>query len=95
MSGSMTGLIISAFWQTLEMVVISALIAVAVGLPLGVLLFTTKKGNLLEKPVLYQFLSAIVNAMRSVPFIILMVAIIPFTRFVGGCRLERSRRLFR
>ncbi|WP_423063064.1 methionine ABC transporter permease [Candidiatus Paracoxiella cheracis] len=84
MSQEMIGFIIDAFWQTLEMVFISGVIAVLIGLPLGVILFTTQKNQLLARPNLHRILAAIVNAMRSIPFIILMVAIIPLTRFIVG-----------
>ncbi len=84
MSQEMIGFIVDAFWQTLIMVVVSSVIAVVAGLPLGVILFVTQKNHLLAKPVLNRVLSIIVNGMRSIPFIILMVAIIPLTRFVVG-----------
>jgi len=80
----MIGFIINAFWQTLEMVIISSIIAVLIGLPLGIVIFITQKGQLLSKPNLHRVLAVVVNAMRSIPFIILMVAIIPLTRFVVG-----------
>lgn len=84
MSQQMIGFIISAFWQTLVMVFISCVIAVLIGLPLGVVLFTTQKNQLWARPALHRVLAIIVNAMRSIPFIILMVAIIPLTRFIVG-----------
>jgi D-methionine transport system permease protein len=84
MSAQMIGELINSFWQTVEMVLVSGLIAVLVGLPLGVLLFVTQKNNLLSSPALNRVVGAIVNAMRSVPFIILMVAIIPLTRLIVG-----------
>lgn len=66
------------------MVVVSMVIASAIGVPLGVLLHTTARGQILENVVLNQTVGSIVNAVRSVPFIILMVAIIPLTRFLVG-----------
>lgn len=84
MSQQMIGFIINAFWQTLEMVIVSSAVAVLIGLPLGIVIFATQKGQLLSKPKFHRFLALIVNAMRSIPFIILMVAIIPLTRFVVG-----------
>lgn len=84
MSQQMIGFIIEAFWQTLIMVIISSVTAVIAGLPLGIILFTTQKNQFLAKPTLHRFLAMLVNGMRSIPFIILMVAIIPLTRFVVG-----------
>src|SRR3546814_6643224 len=66
------------------MVAASGLIGTALGLPLGVLLATTGKGELLESTHFNRVAGAIVNATRSTPFIILVVAIIPFTRLVAG-----------
>lgn len=74
--------ILSACGQTLYMVMISSLFAVLFGLPLGTALFVSK--NIKKKPRLYQLLSALVNAARSIPFIILLVALIPFTRLIVG-----------
>ena len=58
--------------------------AMIIGIPLGVVLVVTSKGHILENAALNKILGAIVNATRSIPFIILMVAIIPFTRMVVG-----------
>ena len=66
------------------MVVVSMAIASAVGVPLGVLLHTTAKGQILENIVVNQTVGSVVNAVRSIPFIILMVAIIPLTRLLVG-----------
>lgn len=70
--------------QTLYMVAVSALLATVFGLPLGVFLATSRAGEILEAPVANRIVGAIVNATRSTPFIILVVAIIPFTRLVAG-----------
>ena len=66
------------------MVAVSMAIASALGIPLGVLLYATDKGQILEAPVLNKVIGTIVNAIRSIPFIILMVAIIPLTRLLVG-----------
>ncbi|HWQ46399.1 MAG TPA: methionine ABC transporter permease [Longilinea sp.] len=75
-------------WQacvdTLYMVGIATLFTVAFGLPLGVLLVITDKNGLLPVPALHQVTGFIVNITRSLPFIILLVVIIPFTRAVVG-----------
>ena len=70
--------------QTLYMVGAAGLFSILIGLPLGVLLLTMRKHGLLENTAGHKILSIIVNVMRSVPFIILMVAIIPVTRFITG-----------
>ena len=77
-------LVLNATLETTYMVFIASLIAIAIGLPLGILLYISRKGNILEHPVLHQSLAIIVNVTRSIPFIILMIAIIPFTRFIVG-----------
>lgn len=73
-----------ATWQTIYMVGVSGILSVAIGLPLGVLLLTMRKHGLLENNVLHKILSIIINIVRSVPFIILLVAIIPVTRLLVG-----------
>jgi len=70
--------------ETAVMVGWATLIAVAVGLPLGVLLVTMRPGGVLAFPPGHWLLDAVVNVGRSLPFIILMVAIIPFTRAIVG-----------
>ncbi|ANY90530.1 MULTISPECIES: methionine ABC transporter permease [Pseudomonas] len=70
--------------DTLLMVGVSSLIALVVGVPMAVLLVTSDKGGIFEAPVLNRALGAIVNLFRSIPFLILMVALIPFTRLVVG-----------
>ena len=66
------------------MTVISTIMAMIIGIPLGVVLVVTSKGHILENAALNKILGAIVNATRSIPFIILMVAIIPFTSLIVG-----------
>tara|TARA_R110002012_G_scaffold8869_6_gene40775 strand:- start:11568 stop:12209 length:642 start_codon:yes stop_codon:yes gene_type:complete len=80
----MIDLILQATLDTLYMVAVSGLISTLVGLPLGVLLYVTRPRQILAQPVLNQTLSIITNVGRSIPFIILMVAIIPFTRMLVG-----------
>ena len=77
-------LLTKALGETIYMVIISMAIASAIGVPLGVLLHTTARGQILENIFLNQTIGSIVNAVRSIPFIILMVAIIPLTRFLVG-----------
>lgn len=71
-------------WQTLYMVFISSFFSIIIGLAIAVLLFSLKSGRSLENKPLYRVIGFIVNFVRSVPFIILMVAIIPLTRLLVG-----------
>ena len=82
MSPDIVPLISKALGETVYMVFVAMIIATIIGIPLGVLLHTTAKHQILECMPLNRVLAAVVNAVRSIPFIILMVAIIPFTRFV-------------
>lgn len=84
MSANLIPILWEATLQTIYMVVVSGLIGTLAGLPLGVFLATSKRGELLSSPLLNSVLGLVVNALRSIPFIILVVAIIPFTRMVAG-----------
>ena len=77
-------LLIKSFGETCYMVAASTIISTLIGLPLGVILTVTRKGHILENAPVNAVLGAIVNATRSTPFIILMVAIIPVTRLIVG-----------
>ncbi|EGQ9170193.1 methionine ABC transporter permease [Vibrio cholerae] len=77
-------LLLTATWQTLYMVAIAGAVGFALGIPLGVILHTTKKEGLLENLPLNRALGAVVNIGRSVPFLVLMVAIIPVTKLIVG-----------
>ncbi|OCA87654.1 methionine ABC transporter permease [Bacillus sp. FJAT-27225] len=76
--------IIEALIETIQMVCFSLLFSALLGLPLGILLVVTRKGQLLENVPFFNILSGIINVFRSVPFIILLVAIIPITRLIVG-----------
>lgn len=80
----MLNLILKATVETLEMVFVSGGISLLLGLPLGILLFITAPNRLWPHVWLYRTLSMLVNAARSIPFIILMIAIIPLTRLLVG-----------
>lgn len=77
-------LLLQALWETAVMVAASAAVAVLLGLPLAVLLLVTSPGHIAANAAVNRPLGLVVNAVRSVPFIILMVAIVPFTRLVAG-----------
>lgn len=72
-----------ALWETAQMVGVSAVVALVLGVPLGVLLAATDRGGISPNPIVNRVVGAVVNATRSVPFIILMVAIIPLTRLIA------------
>ncbi|MCD8916500.1 MULTISPECIES: methionine ABC transporter permease [Staphylococcus] len=76
--------LLEALYQTLLMVSISLVIGALIGIPLGVLLVVTKKDGIWENKVIYHVLNPVINVLRSVPFIILLIAIVPFTKLVVG-----------
>ncbi|TBW40349.1 ABC transporter permease [Siculibacillus lacustris] len=84
MSPELLRLILAATLDTLYMVAVSGLIGTLVGGPLGVFLATSGRGELFAAPTTNRVLGVVVNATRSTPFIILVVAIIPFTRLIAG-----------
>lgn len=77
-------LLSKALFQTLHMVAVAGLIGAVIGLPIGIFLATSQKGELFPAPNVNRIIGLIVNATRSTPFIILVVAIVPFTRMIAG-----------
>ncbi|MBO0145036.1 ABC transporter permease [Agrobacterium sp. Ap1] len=73
-----------AFFDTLTMVGVSTLIALALGIPLAVFLVLSAPGGLIEAPRTNRVLGGIINGFRATPFVVLMVALLPFTRLVTG-----------
>jgi D-methionine transport system permease protein len=73
-----------AFFETVYMVGISLAFAIIVGLPLGILLFVTDKGLFLQNSFIKKVVGFVVNMVRSVPFIILLVALLPLTKLLTG-----------
>lgn len=80
-------MIFEGIWETLYMTILSTVIAYIVGLPLGILLSVTGKGGILRNRAVNGILGAVVNILRSVPFLILLVVLIPFTRLLVGTSL--------
>ncbi|MCH7322750.1 ABC transporter permease [Solibacillus sp. MA9] len=76
--------IMTSIIQTAIMVGVSILAAILVGLPVGTLLFLTSKGRILENKALYNSFNLVVNIIRSFPFLLLVVFLIPFTRLIVG-----------
>lgn len=77
-------LMLDGLGETMYMVVVSTLLAYVFGLPLGVILAITDEGGIAEVKILNKILGFIVNMLRSVPFLILLVALLPFTRSIVG-----------
>ncbi|QSF43003.1 methionine ABC transporter permease [Paenibacillus tianjinensis] len=71
-----------AILETIQMVGFSLLLGALIGIPVGILLVITRPGGVLENRALYSILNPVINIVRSLPFIILLVAIIPFTRLI-------------
>lgn len=84
MSPELWGAIGEACLETLYMVFVAGGLATVFGLPLGVILLVTRRGHLLPRPKVNAVLGAIVNAARSVPFIILLIALVPLTHALVG-----------
>lgn len=87
MSQELIQLIAQGTLETVYMTVVSTLVSYVFGIPLGVLLYATSKGSICTNRVLNAIVGFIVNVVRSVPFLILLVAILPFTRLVTGTTL--------
>lgn len=81
---SMLGLLGTGILETLYMTLFSTLLAYIIGLPLGIVLVVTGSDGIRPVPVVNQVLGFVINILRSVPFLILLVALIPFTRLVVG-----------
>ena len=85
-SSEVTNMIITGIWETLYMTLVSTLVGYVIGLPMGIILTVSDKDGIKPNAVLYKILDVIANIVRSVPFIILLVLLIPFTRLVVGKR---------
>lgn len=84
MSSEMLDLFVRAFGETLLMVGVAGLLGGLIGVPLGILLYLTDRRGILPNPAFNRVAGLVVNAVRSTPFIILLVAVIPLTRFFVG-----------
>lgn len=86
-------LIVPAFFATLKMLVISGIMSTIFGFIFGVILVVTEKGGLCENVVVNRILDFLVNTIRSFPFIILLISIIPFTRLIVGTSIGETAAL--
>ncbi|MEF9996201.1 MAG: methionine ABC transporter permease, partial [Burkholderiaceae bacterium] len=84
MSSELLAMLADSFVETLVMVAVSGGIGAALGIPLGIALHLTTPQGILPQPLFNRVLGVTINAVRSVPFIILLVAVIPFTRLLAG-----------
>ncbi|TWT16120.1 methionine ABC transporter permease [Planomicrobium sp. CPCC 101079] len=82
--------ILEALWETVYMTGVSFAFSLLIGFPLGILLVVTRRGHLLQNEAIFKVLNIVINIFRSVPFIILMVAIIPLTRLIVGTSIGTS-----
>ena len=79
--------LIKAGWETLYMVGFSLIIGSIVGFLIAIVLWLTRKGGLKENSLLYTILNGFINIIRSTPFIILLVCVMPFTKIIVGTRI--------
>lgn len=81
---NLISLLLPSLWETISMVALSTIFSLLLGFPLGILLVITEKDGVWEKPALNSVLSAVINILRSFPFIILMIFVMPLTRAIVG-----------
>ncbi|RWW98832.1 methionine ABC transporter permease MetI [Flavobacterium cerinum] len=93
MSESIITLLLKGTWETIMMTFVSGFFGFLLGLPAGILLFLTRKDQILENVIINRGLSVLVNVFRSIPFIILIVWMIPFTRALVGTSIGVSAAL--
>lgn len=93
LSDSVISLLGKGLWETVYMTFVSGFFGFVLGLPVGILLFLTRKGQLLENIAYYRVTSILVNIFRSIPFIILIVWMIPFTRVIIGTSIGMNAAL--
>lgn len=93
LSDSVIALLGKGLWETIYMTFVSGFFGFVLGLPVGILLFLTRKGQLLENVIYYRVISILVNIFRSIPFIILIVWMIPFTRVIIGTSIGMNAAL--
>ena len=84
MSAEIAGMLLEGLRDTLYMVLVSTLLGYVLGLPLGVMLTVSDKGGIRPRPVLYRVLDVMTNILRSVPFLILLILLIPLTKAIVG-----------
>ncbi|QHB17477.1 MULTISPECIES: methionine ABC transporter permease [Mannheimia] len=83
----MWSLVWASTFETIYMGFVATALSVIIGLPIGFLAFLTGRGEILENPRLHQILDVVINIGRSIPFIILLIILLPFTRLIVGTTL--------
>lgn len=86
--------ILQATGETITMVIFTLIFASILGIIMGLLLFVTRKGNILENRFIFSFLNLLINIIRPIPFIIFLVAISPLTRFAVGTTIGTTAAIF-
>lgn len=86
----LTEMLLIGTWDTIYMTLVSTLFSYIFGLPMGVILTVCRKDGLTPKPIVYNILDIVVNLTRSFPFLILMIAVIPFTRLIVGTTIGNN-----
>lgn len=84
MNNQMIEILSNGIWETLYMTIVSTVFAYLFGIPLGVILYITDKKGICNNRIINFIVGTVVNMIRSIPFLILLVAILPFTRFIVG-----------
>lgn len=84
MSAQLINMTLQGTWETIYMVLVSSMIAIAGGIPLGIILLTTRRGGILHNVLLHRSLGFVIDLVRAIPFIILLLAVIPLTRLIVG-----------
>ncbi|WP_292010655.1 methionine ABC transporter permease MetI [Chryseobacterium sp.] len=93
LSDTEIALLLKGVWETVYMTFVSGFFGFVLGLPIGIFLFLTRKDQLLENRIYNRILSIFVNIFRSIPFIILIVWMIPFTRTIVGTSIGMNAAL--
>ena len=83
-SSEVVKMLYTGFWETIYMTLVSTALGYVIGLPMGIVLTVTDKDGIRPNAAVYKVLDVISNLLRSIPFIILLIVLIPFTRFVVG-----------
>ncbi len=84
MSVQLLDMVLQGTWETIYMVLLSGTFAIVGGVPLGIILLTTRRNGILHNTLLHRGLGFVVDVIRAIPFIILLVAVIPLTRLIVG-----------
>ena len=87
------GLLISGTGETFYMVVVSTLISYILGIPLGIVVYVTDKNGISKNSFVNKIVGLVINLVRSIPFLILLVAILPFTRAIVGTTIGSSAKI--